>query len=73
VLLKKKELADELRAAGFAEVEVRGVSGITYRWVAGRIARMLLSIYNVYEHTMRFSPFENSLGTFLISVAKKRP
>jgi len=71
VLLRKGELVDELRAAGFAEVDVRGVSGITYRWVAGRIARMALSIYNVYEHAMRFSPFENRLGTFLISVAKK--
>jgi demethylmenaquinone methyltransferase/2-methoxy-6-polyprenyl-1,4-benzoquinol methylase len=72
VLLRKSELVDELRAAGFADIDVRGVSGITYKWVAGKIARMALSIYNVYEHAMRFSPFENRLGTFLISVAKKR-
>lgn len=71
VLLKKSELVDELRKAGFNQVEVRGVSGITYRWVAGRIARMVLSIYNLYEHAMRFSPFENRLGTFLITVATK--
>jgi SAM-dependent methyltransferase len=71
VSLKKKELVDELRAAGFSEVEVRGLSGITFKWVAGRFARMVLSAYNVYEHAMRLSMFENTLGTFLISVAKK--
>jgi len=62
---------EDLRRAGFGKVEVRGVSGITYRWVAGRIARMVLSVYNVYEHAMRFSPFENRLGTFLVTVATK--
>jgi demethylmenaquinone methyltransferase/2-methoxy-6-polyprenyl-1,4-benzoquinol methylase len=72
VLLKKQDLADELRAAGFDEVAVRGVSGITYRWVAGRVARLMLSFYNLYEHAMRFSPFENALGTFLVTVAAKR-
>ena len=71
VLLKKSELVEDLRRAGFGKVEVRGVSGITYRWVAGRIARMVLSVYNVYEHAMRFSPFENRLGTFLVTVATK--
>lgn len=72
VLLRKGELAVELRDAGFDQVDIHGVSGITFRWVASPRARLLLSAYNVYEHAMRFSPFENRLGTFLVSVATKR-
>jgi SAM-dependent methyltransferase len=71
VLLRRSELTEELYAAGFAEVQVRGLSGITYRWVASPIARMALTAYNLYEHAMARSPFEDRLGTFLISVATK--
>ncbi|HEV8547404.1 MAG TPA: methyltransferase domain-containing protein [Polyangiaceae bacterium] len=73
VLLRKSELLDELHTAGFAEVQVRGLSGITYRWVASPIARTALTAYNLYEHAMAVSPFEDRLGTFLISVATKAP
>ena len=40
--------------------------------VAGPIARMMLPFYNVYEQAVRFSPFENWLGTFLVSFGVKR-
>jgi SAM-dependent methyltransferase len=70
VLLTRDELAAELREAGFGDVRVRGVAGITYRYVEGRVARSLLPLYNVYERLLRMSPLENRLGTFLISSGK---
>jgi hypothetical protein len=71
VLLEKGALARELHAAGFDRVDVRGVSGLTFRWVASDSARLLLPVYNLYEYAVRFSPFEGRIGTFLVSVAIK--
>jgi ubiquinone/menaquinone biosynthesis C-methylase UbiE len=71
VLLDRDELAAELRAAGFADVTVRGVSGISFRYVEGRLASLILPLYNAYEQIVRYSPFEDRLGTFLVSVARK--
>ncbi len=73
VLLSRTEIADELRAAGFVDIVVRGLSGIAYRYVRGRIARQLLPIYNrIYEPAIRFSGFERRIGTFLVASAVKR-
>jgi len=72
VLLRRDELSAELRAAGFDPVRIRGIGGITFRFVAGTAARLLLTIYNLYEHALRFSPFEDRLGTFLVCVGEKR-
>jgi hypothetical protein len=71
VLLHRQQLAAELRASGFEEVTVRGVSGISFRYVEGRLAALLLPMYNAYEQIIRYSPFEDRLGTFLVSVAHK--
>ena len=49
VLLTRAQLTSELSAAGFERIEVRGIGGITYCYVEGRIARALLPLYNVYE------------------------
>lgn len=70
-LLRREDLEEELHAAGFDEVRVRGLSGITFRYVAGEIARVMLPLYNLYEHFIRLSPLEHRLGTFLISFARK--
>jgi hypothetical protein len=71
VLLTKRWLREELAEAGFASVKVRGVSGISYRFVEDRFARAILPLYNLYEQAVRFSPFEDRLGTFLLSFAAK--
>jgi SAM-dependent methyltransferase len=72
VLLRKDELREQLARAGFVEARVRGVSGITFRFVDSAIARKVLFAYNVYEQLVRYSPFEDRLGTFLVSFATKR-
>ena len=71
VLLRRKELAEEVGAAGFRSFLIRGVAGISFRFVMSERARSLLALYNAYEQVLRFSPFENRFGTFLVCVAKK--
>ena len=71
VLLTRTQLQRELSSSGFTEISVRGIGGITYRYVEGRIARIFLPLYNAYEMLLKISPLENRLGTFLISFGKK--
>ncbi len=71
VLLTRHDLRTELEEAGFSSVRVRGVSGMTFRYVAGRFARLVLPLYNLYEEALRYSPLEGRLGTFLVSFAVK--
>jgi SAM-dependent methyltransferase len=71
ILFTRIDLLRELAAAGFEHISVRGVSGITYRYVAGRFASKVLPLYNhVYEPLIRWSPLQNLLGTFLVVTAK---
>jgi dolichol-phosphate mannosyltransferase len=71
VLLSRDELGAEMKAAGFGCVSVRGIGGITYRYVEGRIARAFLPLYNLYERLLQSVPMEKKFGTFLISTARK--
>jgi SAM-dependent methyltransferase len=72
ILLTHHQIVADLEAAGFANICVRGLSGIAYRYVEGRIARTLLPLYNhFYEPLIRWSPFEKALGTFLVATAAK--
>jgi SAM-dependent methyltransferase len=72
ILLSRHQIGGELAAADFKEIRVTGLSGIKYRYVEGRLSRKLLPLYNLfYEPLIRWSPFENLLGTFLIATAVK--
>ena len=72
ILLTRRQLAGELRTAGFTDVQVTGLSGIAYRYVEGALARKLLPLYNhVYENLMRLPLLQNVMGTFLIATGKK--
>jgi SAM-dependent methyltransferase len=70
VLLERDELTGELREC-FVALRVRGISGTTFKYVKGRVARLLLPAYAVYEELVRLSPSEEQLGTFLVSTATK--
>lgn len=71
VLLSRRELMTELTTAGFGAASVVGASGLTFTFVEGHLARKLLPFYNLYEHAVRFSPFERWIGTFLIASARR--
>jgi SAM-dependent methyltransferase len=69
ILIDRRDLEDELRAVGFSAVAVRGIAGMTFRYIAGRIASKLLPMYNLYELALERSPLEDRYGTFLATVA----
>lgn len=71
VLLHRTMLANELTEAGFAAPEIRGIAGISFAFVESRFAKVILPLYNAYEQILRYSPFEDRLGTFLVTVARK--
>ena len=71
VLLHRAELAGELREAGFVDPEIRGVAGISFAYMESRFANLILPLYNVWEQLLHYSPFEDRLGTFLVTVAFK--
>jgi len=73
VLLTRRQVTEELLEAGFSDVSVSGLSGMAYRYVEGRFARLMLPWYNrLYEPAIRWSGFERNIGTFLIATAIKR-
>lgn len=71
VLLSRQDILEELNAAGFTNIHVKGLSGTTFRFVESKAARAILPLYNTYEILMMLSPFQRRLGTFLISSASK--
>jgi SAM-dependent methyltransferase len=71
VLLNRQELRAELEEAGFSSIRIRGVSGITFRYIEEPFLRWMLPLYSLYEVALRFSPFEERCGTFLVSFAVK--
>jgi ubiquinone/menaquinone biosynthesis C-methylase UbiE len=71
VLLSRQELMEEFDSAGFTNANVEGLSGTTFRFVESKAARVILPFYNMYEIFMMLSPFQRSMGTFLISFATK--
>jgi ubiquinone/menaquinone biosynthesis C-methylase UbiE len=71
VLLSRQDLLQELKGAGFTNIEVQGLSGTTFRFVESKPAQAILPLYNIYEILMMLSPFQRRLGTFLISSAWK--
>jgi len=71
VLLSRRDLLQELGSAGFTNIRVEGLSGITFRFVESKIARAILPLYNMYEILLMLGPFQRRLGTFLISSASK--
>lgn len=71
VLIDRRELEDELLLTGFSNVRITGTSGMKFRYVGERLGRLILPLYNLYEDVVRYSPFEDRLGTFLVASAHK--
>lgn len=69
ILIDRHELAADLADAKFESIGVRGIGGVTYRYVEGRLARVALPLYNLYELALEVSPVEDRWGTFLVGTA----
>jgi SAM-dependent methyltransferase len=70
--LAKATLLTAFRVDPFVEVEVEAVSGITYKYIASRAARLLLPAYNFVERCFDSPLLRSRFGSFLITYARKR-
>jgi SAM-dependent methyltransferase len=70
-LLSKQELESGLADAGFKDVISLGVSGITYKYVAGFFVRKMLTLYNLADVLLDKSGLGRHIGSFLISYGRK--
>jgi SAM-dependent methyltransferase len=72
VLLSRRQLESELAQAGFVQTRARGLSGIAFRYVEGRLARKLLPLYNRgYEPLIRWTGLQSIFGTFVVATARR--
>lgn len=71
ILLSRRQLGAELAEAGFSNIHIEGLGGITLRSASSKIGEITRPFYNIYEQAIRFSPFQNALGTYLVSFAVK--
>jgi len=70
-LLASEEINDILRKAGFNNVVVHAISGIGFKYVESKIAKLALPFYNSIEYVMDKTPFAKRYGSFLISKGEK--
>ena len=70
-LLSAQQVADGFRQAGFHNVIARGKSGVTFKYVASTLGRVLLPFYNLLELLLGISPLASKYGSFLIGYGEK--
>jgi len=69
--LSRKKLIQKLQECGFTDIEVRPISGVTFRYVDDVKVRFLLPAYNLIERIIDGIPFlRERFGSFLITYAK---
>jgi ubiquinone/menaquinone biosynthesis C-methylase UbiE len=69
-LLASDEIKKVLIRAGFREINVYGISKVTFSYVESRFGMLLIPFYNIFE--MAFPKFlSKKYGSFIISIARK--
>jgi len=69
-LLTMNELRDTLLTAGFHDITVYAISGVSFNYVAGG-GKFLLPLYNFFEELFDKTFLARYFGSFIISYAKK--
>src|ERR1700722_4971882 len=70
--LSKAAIRNAFSIEPFASVDVSAISGITYKYVAGSVAFVLLPIYNLIEMGFDLPGIRQRYGSFLLTFAQKR-
>jgi ubiquinone/menaquinone biosynthesis C-methylase UbiE len=65
------EITGLLAEAGFAGISVRGISGITFKYLKNDLLKRLLFFYNIIEKAQINTAIETKYGSFLISFGIK--
>jgi len=71
-LLPAKQVNSSLREAGFTNVMTPCISGVTFKYVASAMGRILLPLYNLFEILWGISPLASKFGSFIIGYGEKK-
>jgi ubiquinone/menaquinone biosynthesis C-methylase UbiE len=71
ILLESKDMSQRLARAGFRNIKMRALGGITFRYLESKTASKILPIYNLFETLFGWSPLASRFGSFLISYGEK--
>lgn len=70
-LLMKDQIVSALNHNGFTQVIVRGISGVTYKYIGAKMAMKILKIYNIFDIVLDSVGLAQKYGSFLISYGRK--
>jgi hypothetical protein len=70
-LLSAKQMSSSLRTAGFTNVMTPCISGVTFKYVASTLGRLVLPLYNLFEILWGISPLAPKYGSFIIGYGEK--
>lgn len=71
ILINKKSLRRCLEGAGLRRVLVTAISGVSYKFVAGLLARKLLPFYNLVDKAIDRSFLKQRYGAFIVAGGQK--
>jgi len=71
-LLSSQEISLALESAGFSNVAAPCISGVTFKYLASKIGRFLLPVYNFLEFLLGISPWAGKYGSFVIGYGEKQ-
>ncbi|UCH93061.1 MAG: class I SAM-dependent methyltransferase [Candidatus Aminicenantes bacterium] len=71
-LLSTGQIGSALKKVGFTNVITFCISGVTFKYVASVVGRLLLPVYNLLEILLGISPLASKYGSFIIGYGEKR-
>lgn len=70
-LLYRDTIFNALERAAFKNVEVKGISGVSYKYIGTRHAMKVLKFYNFFDRCLESIGLGHKYGSFLISYGMK--
>jgi len=70
--LSKKKIIETAKLCGFEEIDVYGISDMSFKYIESKKLSFFLPIYNFVDGLFNIIPFvRNNFGSFLITIIKK--
>jgi ubiquinone/menaquinone biosynthesis C-methylase UbiE len=72
ILLESGDMRQRLTRAGYSNLNVSALGGVTFRYLESKLASKILPLYNLFEMIFGWLPFvAKRYGSFLISYGEK--
>ncbi len=70
--LSKKKKISEMKFCGYKNINVYGISNMSYKYIKNKKLSLLLPMYNFADYLLNTIPFvRNGVGSFLITKSRK--